>query len=282
MNKKTTIWLIIAACLVVLGISLFTVALSISGWDFANMSSSQFETNTYKIPEDFTQIQIVTDTADIRLLPSEDGRCQVVCCELETARHAVAVEDGTLQIRLMDTRKWYEYIGIHWRQPTVTVYLPREAYEALRITTSTGHVQVNPGFSFQSMEISTSTGDIHLEDLSAGKIALKVSTGQVSARNIHCEDFSSTGSTGNLDLQNFVATGSIRIVRSTGHVKFKSCDGAELFIHTDTGDVTGTLLSDKIFFVETDTGKVTVPKSTIGGRCEITTDTGDVNIRISA
>jgi len=81
-------------------------------------------------------------------------------------------------------------------------------------------------------------------------------------------------------LKNVNAAEKFSIERSTGDVKFDGCDAAEVFVKTDTGDVTGTLLSEKVFIVETDTGKVDVPKTVNGGRCEITTDTGDINISI--
>jgi len=63
-------------------------------------------------------------------------------------------------------------------------------------------------------------------------------------------------------------------------VVFEGCDAGEIYVDTDTGDVSGTLLSDKVFIVKTDTGKIDVPNSISGGRCEIETDTGDVKISI--
>ena len=62
--------------------------------------------------------------------------------------------------------------------------------------------------------------------------------------------------------------------------KFELCDAGELFIETDTGNVKGSLLSEKIFIVSSDTGRIDVPKSTSGGRCEIETDTGDIKITL--
>ena len=56
---------------------------------------------------------------------------------------------------------------------------------------------------------------------------------------------------------------------------------AELFVETDTGDVRGSLLTEKTFIVQTDTGSVDVPETTTGGKCEITTDTGDIEIEIN-
>ena len=55
---------------------------------------------------------------------------------------------------------------------------------------------------------------------------------------------------------------------------------AEILIKTDTGDVKGSLLSEKVFVVQTDTGSIDVPKTVSGGRCEITTDTGDIKISL--
>ena len=54
----------------------------------------------------------------------------------------------------------------------------------------------------------------------------------------------------------------------------------EVFITTDTGNVDGSFLTDKVVLTQTDTGDVDVPKLTSGGRCEITTDTGDISISI--
>lgn len=81
-------------------------------------------------------------------------------------------------------------------------------------------------------------------------------------------------------MKNVIATEKFSIERSTGDVTFDGADAAEIFVKTDTGDVKGSLLTDKVFITETDTGRVDVPKTTIGGRCEITTDTGDISIEI--
>ncbi len=319
MNKKTGIWLVIAACLVILGTGLFTVALGISGWDFSKLDSAQYATNTHRVTEAFTHIQIHADTADILVLPSEDGNCRVVCHERENARHTVTVEQGTLKIRVVDERKWYEYIGFNFGQQKLTLYLPQQAYEALSIQADTSDVDIRQGFTLDNLTISVSTGHIHLDDLSASQISLQVSTGHVTANKIRCNSFTSKGSTGNLQLRNMVATGvvtvnrstgdvqmeniqcgsfrskastgdlelrdliaggTISIERSTGHVKLEACDGVELSITTNTGDVEGSLLTPKIFFTETDTGDVHVPQSTTGGKCVIRTNTGDISIRI--
>jgi hypothetical protein len=56
------------------------------------------------------------------------------------------------------------------------------------------------------------------------------------------------------------------------------CD--EIYLKTDTGDVSGFLLSDKIFIAESDTGRISVPKTFTGGKCEVKTDTGNIKITV--
>ena len=82
-------------------------------------------------------------------------------------------------------------------------------------------------------------------------------------------------------LENVIAAEGFSLVRSTGDIAFDGCDAAELLVETDTGDVTGSLLSEKVFFVTTATGKKEVPETVTGGKCKITTDTGDVTITIA-
>ena len=62
-------------------------------------------------------------------------------------------------------------------------------------------------------------------------------------------------------------------------MKFDSSDAAEIYVRTSTGDVAGSLLTDKVFMTQTDTGNVGVPQTITGGKCEIHTDTGDIQIK---
>ena len=81
-------------------------------------------------------------------------------------------------------------------------------------------------------------------------------------------------------MNNVIAAEKFSIKRSTGDVKFNSCDATEIYVKTDTGDVSGSLLSNKVFFTNTDTGDVEIPKTMDGGKCEIITDTGDIKITV--
>lgn len=319
MRTGTKIWLIVASLLVILGLGLFAVAMSANQWDFTQLSTMEYETNTHRVSETFRSISMETDTADICFIPSEDGSCRVVCTESEKTPHTVAVKDGVLTVSVADEREWYDYIGISIGETKITVYLPAGEYAALNVRESTGDVEIPRDFSFSRMEIiastgdvdnaasvsgemkiKTSTGDIRVESVTAEMVELFVSTGQISAASVTCTGelklhvstgktqltdvkcgmLSSTGSTGDIFLKNVVASGKISVERSTGDIRLDGCDAAEFSMKTSTGDVTGTLLSEKLFSVKTETGRVNVPEDANGGLCKITTSTGDVRIEI--
>lgn len=315
MHKK---WLIIAASLIVAGIVIFAGVMTMLNWDFSKLSTSKFETNSHNITEPFTGISIHTDTADIEFIPSADGNCVVTCYESENEKHSVAVKDGVLDIQLVDEKKWYQYIGFNFSAPKITVSLPVDEYESLTIDASTGDVNIEDSFRFETADISLSTGDISVKNISGNSMYLTVSTGKISAETISCtgdlqakvstgkttltditcsnltasgstgkikleqvtvsEKCSITRSTGNVELINSTA-GTFHIKTSTGNVEFEQSDANELNIETSTGDVEGTLLSEKVFITDTDTGDIDVPESITGGKCKITTSTGDISIR---
>lgn len=315
-----TAWIITALALVALGMLVLIIALSSVGWDLSRLSTKNYETNSYEINEDFENILIGTNTADVTLVPSYDGKCSVVCHEQSDVRHTVFAMDGSLTVSVNDTRKWYEYIGFNFTKPKITIYVPVGDYSSLLINSDTGDVEIPKDFSFKSIYVSvdtgdvrnyasasekikidTSTGNITVEGISVGSLELSVSTGKITAAdiisegdfkaevstgmsnltNVSCKNLISDGDTGDISLKNVIASERFYIERDTGDVILDGCDATEIFIETDTGDVTGTLLSSKVFIVETDTGRRDVPKTATGGRCEITTDTGDIRISLT-
>ncbi len=278
--RKTKLWLITAALLILIGCLIFGGVMTVLNWDFTKLSTVKFETNNYEINEEYKSISVVTDTADIVFIPLESTNTSVVCREHTNLKHSVAVKDNTLVIELIDNRKWYEYIGITIGSQKITVYLPKAQYDMLTIKESTGNIEIPKDFNFNSIDIKTSTGNINAENITTGTFNLSVSTGNINLKNISCESLTTNGSTGKVTLQNVIATDSFSIKRSTGDIKFDKCDAAEILVETDTGNVKGALLSDKVFIAKSDTGKINVPKTVTGGRCEITTNTGDIKIDI--
>lgn len=319
MSGAAKIWIVTAVSLILLGCMILAGVMMRLDWDFTKLSTGKFDTVEHEIKEAFSGFSIDCDTAGVEFVPSEDGKSKVVCYEQEKSGHTVQVRDGVLFIELTDTRKWYEHIGINLGTPKITLYVPEGAYGVLEIENDTGAVKLPAAFSFESIRISedtgavrceasatkeidieSDTGAIHLSNVTAGSLKLEVSTGAIDLSKVTCEGdaqievstgrttltdlkcnrFFSEGSTGDIRFNNVLVRERLAVERSTGDVLLNASDAGELFITTDTGSVTGSLLSEKVFLTKTDTGRVRVPQSTVGGRCEITTDTGDIKIDI--
>ncbi|MBO5295816.1 MAG: DUF4097 family beta strand repeat protein [Clostridia bacterium] len=319
MKRATVIWLITASALVLIGCVIFGGVMSLLKWDFTKLSTTKYESNRYEINDVYQNISIVTDTADVEIVAVEGIQSAVDCYERVNGKHSVSVKDGTLVIEFSDTRKWYDYIGIHFGSPKVTVTVPKGEYVGLSVKVDTGDVKIPEGIGLETIDISGTTGDvrccaavskrvsIHLStgdlfvggaevgelDLKTstgditvasvtcgGAITTKVSTGKMKLSDVSCKMLSTEGSTGDVVLTNVMVSEGLSIRRSTGDVKLERCDAAEIFIKTSTGDIKGSLLSDKVFATQTNTGKIDVPKTAAGGRCEISTDTGDIKISV--
>lgn len=280
MSKGAKVWLIIAGTLVLIGCMIFGGVMMRLNWNFLKLSTNRHVTNEHKITQEYKSVSVATDTADILFAPSETAETTVVCHEREGELHSVMVREGILEITLDDTRKWYEHIGISFGSTKITVYLPQKEFESIAVKTTTGDIQLED-LSANTLELNVSTGKIEATDIACkGDLQAAVSTGDAILKNITCQNLISRGNTGKLSLTRVIAKGRFDLERSTGDLYFDGCDAAEIFSVTDTGDVRGTLLTDKVFMAQSDTGRIEVPKSVNGGRCEITTDTGDIKISV--
>lgn len=318
MKNRTMLWIMIALALILIGCVLFGGVMMALNWDFSKLTTIKYETNEYNLDGQFDSISIDTDTADIQFVLAD--KSSVSCYEEKNAKHSISVKDGTLRIELEKTKKWYDYIGIGFDTPKITVYLSETQLNTLTIKGHTGDVEIPKEFLFESMDIAittgrvtnyastsgdmsikTSTGGISLENLSvgtmklsvttgkimgksircAGEMNLQVDTGDVQLSDVRCKALVSDGDTGDLHLKNVIAEEIFSLARSTGDISFDGCDASEIFVESSTGSVKGSLLSEKIFLAESDTGRVEVPKSVTGGRCEITTDTGNIKITVN-
>ena len=338
MSKTVKNWLIAAAALILAGMVVFAIALALCGGDITKLGTVDYVETTFEPSGDFENISINVFTTDLKLLPSEDGKCRIVCYEDEKVSHTAEVKDGALVIDTKDSRRWLGFISLSFKRPTMEIYLPKNEYEFLdidtdtgavylpnnftfesiningntgsvvcyasakkdmdfeldtgpillcdvsagdiRLQTDTGSIKLNGGTVAESIEVKTGTGFVNLENISCGSIHAEADTGLVSLENTSCGDLYAETDTGYIKLENVVGSGKFELLSDTGYIDLNGCDAAELYIETDTGTVRGELLTNKIFFAESDTGHVSVPKSMTGGRCEIKTDTGSIEMSV--
>ena len=151
---------------------------------------------------------------------------------------------------------------------------------ALSVKTDTGRAEIS-GTEAKSIKVETNTGKAIVTDATANStLSVTTDTGNAELTGCRAVDIFVETDTGKAKLTDVVAFGKMDIETDTGDVNLDGCDAAQVEIETDTGDVKGTFLTPKIIYTETNTGRVDVPRSTSGGICEITTDTGNIIISI--
>ena len=208
----------------------------------------------------------------------------------------------------------------NFKTPSITVYLPEQEYQALEVNNTTGDLKLSGPWCLDKLSLKVTTGDIRADGMTCKKdIDIHVTTGSMILKNLNCEKLNVSGSTGqttmknvrvsekaqlrwttggllmedcgvgnlSLDgttgdamLKNVVVSDNLRAETTTGDLKLEHCDAGELFLKATTGDTSASLLTQKIVFAHASTGDVDVPSFTTGGRCEVTTTTGDICIRI--
>lgn len=276
MAKKTKVWLILAVSFLLAGGILFTGVMMALDWDFAKLSTTEFTLAEYEVSELYKNIHIDTETSDVVIIPSDVRKTTVTCFEQENMKHLVAVVDGTLTIKLEDTRAFHHHIAINFRKPQIKVYIPRGEYGNLSIEATTGNVLIQNGFSFENIDVSLTTGDIRCNAYAKKGIKLKTTTGDIRMEDVRAWNAELRLTTGNVYMLNVVLSGNVLVYGTTGIIRLDDCDAKDIYIKLTTGDVFCRFLSYKAVDAHTSTGKMDYLLGVTGDPCYITTTTGDI------
>lgn len=262
MRERTKVLLSIATFFVGAGLIVFIVMMTANGWDFSKLSTVKHLEDTYTITEDFQTVSLDTESADVRILPSEDGSCKVVCKYPEKSSHSVAVEDGVLKIHFEDNSSWTDNIGFSIKSPEISVYLSEKMFKLLLADVSSGDINIMRNVSFIDIDITTKSGDVTCYTIVDQALRIKTSSGDVTLDDVFTGDIDVETGSGDVDLVKCQAWNSIKI-------------------NTSSGDVEGDLRGSYTYLVESSSGDIRFPKDEEGVKCNINTSSGDINIRRS-
>lgn len=210
--------------------------------------------------------------------------------------NSLAVNNATGDLKI-DAECNFNSISVEFSTGDITCL--SSVTEDIYISGSTGDITLM-NLSANQVNLNCSTGDIMVKDLNSKTLSIKCTTGDISASNVICEedfdvqfttgdvDLSNVacrsqhinGKTGDVNMRNLVAREELDLRVTTGDVFFADCDASEVYMRCTTGDIEGSFLTTKIIFAETKTGDVDVPKCYDGGKCDIQTTTGDIELRI--
>lgn len=318
MKKSVKIALVVAACLVGVGILVLLAAAACIKFNFGIAFShvGAGQTRTHESSNDFENVVIDVVESDVRVLRSSNGEFQVVCKESDRVYHEVYVEDGILCVTRTDTRRWFERFGFY--EMSVIVYLPDECYGSIEASSNSGDVCVGEGLAFSSAQIKSTSGDVSFGAKTDGSVSLKTTSGEIEMRgcdvgtlviestsgsaeasrvnvgdraeikttsgNVGLSDVTAAelfakSNSGEVELKNVIVSQNLEIKTTSGDIDMEDSDAYSLYIESTSGHVVGTLLSGKTYSVDTISGSVRVPSSTVGaGECRIRTNSGDVKI----
>ena len=179
----------------------------------------EFETHEYEIKENYKDIKIVTDIADIQFILSEKPNTFIVCEEEKNENHSVMVKENTLRIEVNDNKKWYEDIGINLRAPKITVYLGKSEYGNISLKTDIGNILLDNIIVTGKIAIETDTGNVKFEECDASEVFIETDTGNVTGSFVTDKVVFAESDTGNIDIPKVIADEKCEIITETGNIK---------------------------------------------------------------
>lgn len=272
----------VGALLVVAGVLLVLIVSRMDNLIHGEEKHMTLVQKTHEVQEAFTGIHVEDVDCAVRILPSADGMCRVVCHDRVdgTVYHTVDAQDGELKITRHDTRKWYQFFDVSLESAAVEVYLPEHAYRELAISTASGSVEVNRGFTFERVSLHSSSGSIRMLSDAHEELKAESTSGRVTVSSTRCGKANVKTTSGSIELNDVIAETELSIHTTSGSVTLNGCDGGSVRVKTVSGSVKGTLLSDKVFVTHTVSGSVRVPESAGGGACEIHTTSGSIRLDV--
>lgn len=300
--------------------------------------STSAKENIYETQEPFSHLHITAGPCDVSFLPAEDGKFRLVHKrDMPDAHCRVYVEKEVLYIERQSPSRSYMLSG---KSAAMEVYLPQNRYESVEIVASSGDIALPADFTFSTVSLRSSSGDIELFCAVEGDADLRSSSGDIKGRNlriggslrlasssgtvrlqgvdagngiwgqsssgnvrleeVRTTSLSATSSSGSIELTNVSVkgemeassssgnvemehclSGAMKLRTASGSVEFESCDARNIWMHTTSGDIEGSLQTGKVFVTKTLSGRIRVPASLPNGdKCVLQTLSGDIRITV--
>ena len=321
MNSKK--WLIVSILCIAVGLVLLLVS-GIRNTDDLDAimtkagAAETLEEKTVTVKEDFDRIAVRETSADVKLLPAGDGVCRVVFGENERVRYSVRVQGDTLTVTREDKSSVSFGTMFYTREIPLQIYLPEQSYRSLLIECDSGDVLPERGFSFETAQISTASGEIKLRDFQADELQIHTASGDARLEEIRAESLRAESASGDQELarvqigkaaelssasgeisledleagsldvsctsgevrlEKVSCAGEIRVETTSGDIKLRSAAAGSFDLHSTSGDVEGTIRGTVDFIVDTNSGSVRTRGGVRGAApCQVSTTSGDVDL----
>lgn len=160
------------------------------------------------------------------------------------------------------------------------LYVADSKAENINLRATSGDCEAVNVIAKNDFTAQSTSGDIELDSCDAENLSLNATSGDIYAEDCNAEDINLSAKSGECEIVNTIAENNITIKTTSGDIELDLCDAENLNLTAKSGDIKGTLLSEKIFLTDTNSGDIRVPNSINGGRCEVSTKSGNIKFKI--
>ena len=250
----------VSLLVIAVGFVLSLGALAAMKFDLSRLNTLDYHTVNRTVQDSFSTIRVDMTDCDVQPLPSQDDTCRIEYTESQTRTYTANVKGDTLTVSQEDAGAWYNHVGIYLGPVELTIYLPQKQYELLYIDSLSGTVTVPENFSFENIQVYSTSGPVYLAAQVRSELCVDTISGEQQVTGIQSQ--------------------AIRLQSTSGNVVLTNCDAPTIQIETISGNVSAALTSSKTFDIDTVNGEVQIPQGSTGDGCEITTISGDITCTI--
>lgn len=299
MKKSTKIMLIVFSCLFAVGFVTASIAAALTGFNYKFFNTTDFKKVSYTPEGEFNSIYISAADGNVEFYRSDDGKCRIECMENEDIKHSAEISGGALNIKRESNGVFGINFGGVRDAYDIKIYLPENSYRSLSAESDSGDVLVPEGFDFSQVRIYTKSGDasvksscgelllvqtvsgdIDVENVGSPSVSLSTTSGDISTENFTADNLSFNSVSGEIDLDNTTAKKGLFAESVSGDIELDGVDSPDIQIKTTSGDVSGSLKSNKVFTAQSTSGSINIPKSDGSEKCFVKTVSGDIKIEI--
>ena len=294
MNKTVKIILIIAACMIPVGLIAVALGVKFGGhtsWslDLSNGSysfASDIVSETVEL-KDFDALDVTVSTADVNIMRGDSYKIEYKV--RKGKEPSITQENGKLTVQQPSMGFVMFNFGFTEGENTYTIYVPEDSKQIdLNVKASTGDVMLDR--IKVSGRIDASTSDVLLNDIEGDELSVSVSAGDIDGDKVKVSDVRFEGSTSDIEMLRLFSD-DVYCHTSTGDIDINDSAISNLKTEASTGDVTIQLndkADDYSYDIKVSTGDIVIN----GEECEksyskdngtdkkidIKTSTGDIHV----
>lgn len=278
MNKVKKFFLISAAGMIVAGLIIAVCSMAFVKFDFTELDTMDWQTNTYEIEEAFENIEIHGIETDVKLLPATDGVCKVVCTENDTIYNEIEVTENTLSIIRVDKSKKRVFMSVEFEQPETTVYLPEQVYVKLLIENSSGDIEIPEGFTFEEANVENTSGQIAFYADVKGSLSAKSSSGGVRVGENTIGSLSAVASSGAASVKSATVKEDVSVETSSGSILIEEVACAKLRVKNSSGSIHLSDVKAEELEGENSSGEIRCNNVMVAGDMKLSNTSGGMEI----